>query len=176
MYFCVIQKKSKGTSKQTATIRPTPNKSRWKSLAVSEQERQEPLCLSCLGIRTPFRPPEIRQIWEVYVQGYKLYSRHVSRAYSGIVQRVRAILRALFCRIWQEHQSKLPQSDRHPTRADERACCGIGIHSDRHGHPKEPCCIGTGQERQAAVFSIRQRTPDRIHEIGLFWECFVWGV
>ena len=45
----------------------------------------------------------------------------------------------------KEHQSKLPQSDRHPTRADERACCGIGIHSDRQGHPKEH---GTGQERQ----------------------------
>ena len=37
------------------------------------------------------------------------------------------------------------QSDRHPTSTDERACVGIGIHSDRQGHPKEH---GTGQERQ----------------------------
>ncbi|MBQ5564094.1 MAG: hypothetical protein IIT39_12035 [Clostridia bacterium] len=37
---------------------------------------------------------------------------------------------------------------RHPT-PDERACVGIGIHSDRQGHPKEPCCIGTGTTRAA---------------------------
>ena len=38
---------------------------------------------------------------------------------------------------------------RHPT-PDERACVGIGIHSDRQGHPKEHGSgIGTGTTRAA---------------------------
>ena len=66
----------------------------------------------------------------------------------------------------KEHQSKLPQSDRHPTRADERACCGIGIHSDRQGHPKEHGSgIGTGTTRAAACVYPCWVFRSDIHEI-----------